>query len=101
MRNGSLVAEPVVSAPEQDLFGDMFTALVMLLATTDQRVRWLADQLIADRDTDPARVAWLAVNHAARVYPLRVLSTQAVRHAILREIDGVHLSMLQLPKEHV
>ncbi|BBY82954.1 hypothetical protein H7I53_23075 [Mycolicibacterium pulveris] len=101
MRNGSLVADPVVSTPERDLVGDMFTALVMLLATTDKRVRWLADQIIADPDTDPARVAWLAVNYAARVYALRVLSTEAVRHAILREIDGLHLSMLQLPKEYV
>lgn len=92
-RNGALLNEPVIDS-HSDVLGDMFVALVVLLATVDKRVRPLADQLVADPDTDPARVLWFTANYGARTFPARILGTEAVRQAILREIDGLHLSTI-------
>lgn len=93
MRNGYPLTEPVVTVHGGDLVGDMFVALVALLATVDKTLRPLADQLVADPDTDPARVLWFAAGYASRVYPARIISSDAVRRAILAELDKLHDAM--------
>ncbi|MGY4868392.1 hypothetical protein [Mycolicibacterium elephantis] len=88
--NGAVLTDPV-TGPVTALVADSFTALTVLLSTVDKNVRWLADQLIAD--SNPERVLWYAVNYAARVYPHRVVSTEAVRQAIFAELDDLHMSI--------
>lgn len=94
--NGVSVREPdELTDLHTILFGDMFTALVVLLATVDKRVRWLADQLVTDPDTDPTRVLWFTANYGARTFPARVVSTEVVRLTILGQLDELHLSATQ------
>ncbi|VEG39411.1 Uncharacterised protein [Mycolicibacterium flavescens] len=94
--NGVTISSPAeLTDLHTILFGDMFTALVVLLATVDKRVRWLADHLVADPDTDPTRVLWFTANYGARTFPARIISTEAARLTILGQLDELHLSATQ------